>query len=145
MLTKLKNRIELEISKIGDFKLEEFGIYFSTQPQYFPEGINIIEDGNGSYNIIFTERGRITSEICDLTDDEVGYQISKIIVNVISSQRIDDKSVEKINELIKNNDFDKVSQIVKKEKEEQSQIERKLLKKMNPMYLSWLGSELGSN
>ena len=46
MLTKLRNKIEDGISEIGDIKLEEFGIYFSNQLSYFPEGINIIENGN---------------------------------------------------------------------------------------------------
>ena len=55
MLTKLRNKIEDGISEIGDIKLEEFGIYFSNQLSYFPEGINIIENGNERYNLVFTE------------------------------------------------------------------------------------------
>ena len=43
MLIKLKNKIESEVSKIGNIKLGEFGIHFSEQPLYFLEGISIIE------------------------------------------------------------------------------------------------------
>ena len=32
MLIKLKNKIESEVAKIGNLKLDEFGIYFSKQP-----------------------------------------------------------------------------------------------------------------
>ena len=33
MLIKLKNKIESEVSKIGNIKLGEFGIHFSEQPR----------------------------------------------------------------------------------------------------------------
>ena len=59
MLIKLKNKIESEVSKIGNIKLGEFGIHFSEQPPYIPEGISIVEDRNGRYNLVFTERGKI--------------------------------------------------------------------------------------
>ena len=104
MLIKLKNKMESEVSKIGNIKLGEFGIHFSEQPPYFPEGISIIEDRNGRYNLVFTERGKITSEISEL-DDEVTYQILKIIIKNISSQKIDEKDVDLIDKLIKNNEF----------------------------------------
>ena len=84
MLIKLKKKIESEVAKIGNIKLGEFGIYFTEQPPYFPEGISIIEDGNGRYNLVFTERGGITSEISKLDDNEVTYQILKIIIKNIS-------------------------------------------------------------
>lgn len=93
MLIKLKNKIESEVSKIGNIKLGEFGIHFSEQPLYFLEGISIIEVRNGRYNLVFTERGKITSEISELDDDEVTYQILKIIIKNISSQKIDEKDV----------------------------------------------------
>lgn len=57
MLTKLRNKIEDGISEIGDIKLEEFGIYFSNQLSYFPEGINIIENGNERYNLVLLKSG----------------------------------------------------------------------------------------
>ena len=88
MLIKLKNKIESEVSKIGNIKLGEFGIHFSEQPPYFLEGISIIEDRNGRYNLVFTERGRITSEISKLDDNEVTYQILKIITQNISRKRL---------------------------------------------------------
>ena len=70
MLIKLKNKIESEVAKIGNLKLDEFGIYFSEQPPYFLEGISVIEDGNGRYSLVFTERGKITSEISKLDDND---------------------------------------------------------------------------
>ena len=101
MLIKLKNKIESEVSKIGNIKLGEFGIHFSEQPPYFSEGISIIEVKNGRYNLVFTERGKITSEISELDDDKVTYQILKIIIKNISSQKIDEKDVNLIDKLIK--------------------------------------------
>ena len=123
MLIKLKNKMESEVSKIGNIKLGEFGIHFSEQPPYFPEGISIIEDRNGRYNLVFTERGKITSEISEL-DDEVTYQILKIIIKNISSQKIDEKDVDLIDKLIKNNEFEKVSQLVEKVQENRYQYEK---------------------
>ena len=140
MLIKLKNKIESEVSKIGNIKLGEFGIYFSEQPPYFPEGISIIEDGNGRYNLVFTERGKITSEISEL-DDEVTYQILKIIIKNISSQKIDEKDVDLIDKLIKNNEFEKVSQIVEKVQENRYQYEKELFEKISPLYTSWFEKE----
>ncbi|RSK20026.1 MULTISPECIES: Imm63 family immunity protein [Streptococcus] len=141
MLIKLKNKIESEVSKIGNIKLGEFGIYFSEQPPYFPEGISIIEDGNGRYNLVFTERGKITSEISKLDDDEVTYQILKIIIKNISSQKIDEKDVDLIDKLIKNNEFEKVSQIVEKVQENRYQYEKELFEKISPLYTSWFEKE----
>lgn len=114
MIIKLKNRIEYEVSKIANLKLDEFGIYFSEQSPYFPEGISVIEDGNGRYNLAFTERGEIRSEISKLDDNEVTYQILKIIIKNISSHTIDKKDVDLIEKLIKNNEFEKVSQLIEK-------------------------------
>lgn len=105
MLIKLKNKIESEVAKIGNLKLDEFGIYFSEQPSYYPEGISVIDDGNGRYSLVFTERGKITSEISKLDDNEVIYQILKIIIKNISSHNIDEKDVDLIDKLIKNNEF----------------------------------------
>lgn len=82
MLIKLKNKIESEVAKLGNLKLDEFGIYFSKQPPYYPEGISVVEDGNGRYDLVFTERGKITSEISKLDDNEVTYQILKIIIKI---------------------------------------------------------------
>ena len=141
MLIKLKNKMESEVSKIGNIKLGEFGIYFSEQPPYFPEGISIIEDGNGRYNLVFTERGKITSEISKLDDDEVTYQILKIIIKNISSQKIDEKDVDLIDKLIKNNEFEKVSQIVEKVQENRYQYEKELFEKISPLYTSWFEKE----
>ena len=140
MLIKLKNKIESEVSKIGNIKLGEFGIYFSEQPPYFPEGISIIEDGNGRYNLVFTERGKITSEISEL-DDEVTYQILKIIIKNISSQKIDEKDVDLIDKLIKNNEFEKVSQLVEKVQENRYQYEKELFEKISPLYALWFEKE----
>ena len=36
MLIKLKNKIESEVAKIGNLKFDEFEIYFSEQPFYYP-------------------------------------------------------------------------------------------------------------
>ena len=141
MLIKLKNKIESEVSKIGNIKLGEFGIYFSEQPPYFPEGISRIEDGTGRYNLVFTERGKITSEISKLDDDEVTYQILKIIIKNISSQKIDEKDVDLIDKLIKNNEFEKVSQIVEKVQENRYQYEKELFEKISPLYALWLERE----
>ena len=117
MIIKLKNKIESEVAKIGNLKLDEFEIYFSEQPSYYPEGISVIEDGNGRYDLVFTERGEIRSEISKLDDNEVTYQILKIIIKNISSHNIDEKDVDLIDKLIKNNEFEKVSQLVEKVKE----------------------------
>ena len=141
MLIKLKNKIESEVSKIGNIKLGEFGIYFSEQPPYIPEGISIVEDRNGRYNLVFTERGKITSEISNLDDNEVTYQILKIIIQNISSQKIDEKDVDLIDNLIKNNEFEKVSQIVEKVQENRYQYEKELFEKISPLYTLWFEKE----
>lgn len=141
MLIKLKNKIESEVSNIGNIKLGEFGIHFSEQPPYFPEGISIIEDGSGRYNLIFTERGKITSEISKLDDNEVTYQILKIIIQNITSQKIDEKDVDLIDNLIKNNEFEKVSQIVEKVQENRYQYEKELFEKVSPLYTLWFEKE----
>ena len=141
MLIKLKNKIESEVSKIGNIKLGEFGIHFPEQPPYFPEGISIIEDRNGRYNLVFTERGKITSEISKLDDNEVTYQILKIIIKNISSQKIDEKDVDLIDKLIKNNELEKVSQIVEKVQENRYQYEKELFEKISPLYTLWFEKE----
>ena len=141
MLIKLKNKIESEVSNIGNIKLGEFGIHFSEQPPYFPEGISIIEDGSGRYNLIFNERGKITSEISKLDDNEVTYQILKIIIKNVSSQKIDEKDVDLIDNLIKNNEFEKVSQIVEKVQENRYQYEKELFEKVSPLYTLWFEKE----
>ena len=137
MLIKLKNKIESEVAKIGNLKLDEFGIYFSEQPSYYPEGISVIEDGNGRYNLVFTERGEITSEIPKLDDNEVTYQILKIIIKNISSHNIDEKDVDLIDNLIKNNEFEKVSQLVEKAQVNRYRYEMELFEKISPLYTSW--------
>ncbi len=141
MLIKLKNKIESEVSKIGDIKLGEFGIHFSEQPPYFPEGISIIEDGSGRYNLVFTERGKITSEISKLDDNEVTYQILKIIIKNISSHTIDKKDVDLIEKLIRNNEFEKVSQLVEKVQVNRFRYEMELFEKISPLYTSWYKRE----
>ena len=141
MLIKLKNKIESEVSKIGNIKLGEFGIHFSEQPPYFPEGISIIEDGSGRYNLVFTERERITSEISKLDDNKVTYQILKIIIKNISSQKIDEKDAELIVKLIKDNEFEKASQIVEKVQENRYQYEKELFEKVSPLYTLWFEKE----
>lgn len=141
MLIKLKNKIESEVTKIGDIKLGEFGIHFSEQPPYFPEGISVIEDRNGRYSLVFTERGKITSEISELDDDEVTYQILKIIIKNISSQRIDEEDVYLIDKLIKNNEFEKVSQLVEKAQENRYRYEMELFEEISPLYTSWYERE----
>ena len=141
MLIELKNKIESEVSKIGDIKLGEFGIHFSEQPPYFPEGISIIEDGSGRYNLVFTERERITSEISKLDDNEVTYQILKIIIKNISSQKIDEKDAELIVKLIKDNEFEKASQIVEKVQENRYRYEKELFEKISPLYTLWFEKE----
>ena len=141
MLIKLKNKIESEVSKIGNIKLGEFGIHFSEQPPYFPEGISIIEDGSGRYNLVFTERERITSEISKLDDNEATYQILKIIIKNISSQKIDEKDAELIVKLIKDNEFEKASQIVEIVQENRYQYEKELFEKISPLYTSWYERE----
>lgn len=137
MIIKLKNRIEYEVSKIANLKLDEFGIYFSERPPYFPEGISVIEDGNGRYNLAFTERGEIRSEISKLDDNEVTYQILKIIIKNISSHTIDKKDVDLIEKLIKNNEFEKVSQLVEKVQVNRFRYEMELFEKISPLYTSW--------
>ena len=141
MVIKLKNKIESEVSKIGNIKLGEFGIHFSEQPPYFPEGISIIEDGSGRYNLVFTERERITSEISKLDDNEVTYQILKIIIKNISSQKIDEKDAELIVKLIKDKEFEKVSQIVEIVQENRYQYEKELFEKVSPLYTLWFEKE----
>ena len=141
MLMKLKNKIESEVAKIGNIKLGEFGIHFSEQPPYFPEGISIIEDGNGRYNLVFTERGRITSKISKLDDNEVTYQILKIIVKDISSHKTDEKDIDLIDKLIKNNEFEKVSQLVEKVQENRYRYEKELFEKISPLYTLWFEKE----
>ena len=141
MIIKLKNKIESEVAKIGNLKLDEFGIYFSEQPSYYPEGISVIGDGNGRYNIAFTERGEITSEISKLDDNEVTYQILKIIIKNISSHNIEEKDVDLIDKLIKNNEFEKVSQLVERIQENRYRYEKELFEKINPLYTSWYERE----
>ena len=141
MLIKLKNKIESEVSKIGNIKLGEFGIHFSEQPPYFPEGISIIEDGSGRYNLVFTERERITSEISKLDDNEATYQILKIIIKNISSQKIDEKDAELIVKLIKDNEFEKASQIVEIVQENRYRYEKELFEKISPLYTLWFEKE----
>ena len=141
MLIKLKNKIESEVAKIGNLKLDEFGIYFSEQPSYYPEGISVIDDGNGRYNLVFTERGEITSEISKLDDNEVTYQILKIIIKNISSHNIDEKDVDLIHKLIKNNEFGKVNQLVEKVQENRYRYEKELFEKISPLYTSWYERE----
>ena len=141
MLIKLKNKIESEVAKIGNLKLDEFGIYFSKQPSYYPEGISVVEDGNGRYDLVFTERGKITSEISKLDDNEVTYQILKIIIKNISSHNIDEKDVDLIDNLIKNNEFEKVSQLVEKVQENRYQYEKELFEKISPLYTLWFEKE----
>ena len=137
MLIKLKNKIESEVAKIGNLKLDESGIYFSEQPPYFLEGISVIEDGNGRYSLVFTERGKITSEISKLDDNEVTYQILKIIIKNISSHTIYKKDVDLIDKLIKNNEFEKVSQLVEKAQVNRYRYEMELFEKISPLYTSW--------
>lgn len=141
MLIKLENKIESEVSKIGNIKLGEFGIHFSGQPPYFSEGISIIEVRNGRYNLVFTERGKITSEISELDDDEVTYQILKIIIKNISLQKIDEKDLDLIDKLIKNNEFEKVSQLVEKVQENRYRYEKELFEKISPLYTLWFEKE----
>ena len=116
MIIKLKNMIEYEVSKIANLKLDEFGIYF-------------------------TERGEIRSEISKLDDNEVTYQILKIIIKNISSHTIDKKDVDLIEKLIKNNEFEKVSQLVEKVQENRYRYEKELFEKISPLYTTWYERE----
>ncbi len=68
------------------------------------------------YQLYWTRE--IRSEISKLDDNEVIYQILKIIIKNISSHNIDEKDVDLIDKLIKNNEFEKVSQLVEKVKRE---------------------------
>lgn len=141
MLAELKTKIENEVSEIKDINLSNLGVYFLHQPPYFPEGISVVENKKDSYNLIFTERGKITSEEIDLTADEVEYRILKVIVQIISSEKIGGISEFEINELINNLEFDKIEQLVKRMKEKRYQYEKKLLDKINPKYSIWYENE----
>lgn len=134
MLMKLQKDIEKEVSKIGNDKLSNLGIYFLDELPYFPDGINVIENKMGSYNLVFTERGTVTHEMLDLSEAEVTYQILKIVVHFISSQNIGDLDEQEVNEMISKQQFDKVSQIVEQTKEERRCFEKELLNKIDPVY-----------
>lgn len=134
MSTKLQNEIEKEISRIGNVKLSNLGIYFLDELPYFPDGINVIESKTESYNLIFTERGKITNEILDLSEVEAAYHILKIVVHVISSQNIGELNEQEVKEMIDEQQFDKISQIVEQIKEERHCFEKELLNKINPIY-----------
>lgn len=69
------------------------------------------------------------------------YQILKIIIQNISSQKIDEKDVDLIDNLIKNNEFEKVSQIVEKVQENRYQYEKELFEKISPLYTLWFEKE----
>lgn len=69
------------------------------------------------------------------------YQILKIIIQNISSQKIDEKDVDLIDNLIKNNEFEKVSQIVEKVQENRYQYEKELFEKVSPLYTLWFEKE----
>ena len=69
------------------------------------------------------------------------YQILKIIIQNISSQKIDEKDVDLIDKLIKNNEFEKVSQIVEKVQENRYQYEKELFEKVSPLYTLWFEKE----
>ena len=69
------------------------------------------------------------------------YQILKIITQNISSQKIDEKDVDLIDNLIKNNEFEKVSQIVEKVQENRYQYEKELFEKVSPLYTLWFEKE----
>ena len=69
------------------------------------------------------------------------YQILKIIIKNISSQKIDEKDVDLIDKLIKNNEFEKVSQLVEKVQENRYQYEKELFEKISPLYALWFEKE----
>lgn len=140
MIIKLKNKIEYEVAKIRNLKLDEFGIYFQNNLPTIRR-ISVIEDGDGRYNLVFTERGEITSEISKLDDNEVTYQILKTIIKNISSHNINEKDVDLIDKLIKNNEFEKVSQLVEKVQENRYRYEKELFEKISPLYTSWYERE----
>lgn len=135
MLEELKIKIENEVSRIKNINLSNLGIYFLNKPPYFPEGVNVVENRNGSYNLIFTEHGKITSEDIDLTADEVNYRLLKIIVQTISSEKIEGVGETEINELINNLEFDKINQLIKNMEEKKYQYEKEILGKINSKYL----------
>ncbi|MFC3932679.1 hypothetical protein ACVR0S_09500 [Streptococcus dentapri] len=141
MLAELQNKIENEVFKIENINLSNLGIYFLSQPPYFPEGINVVENKNGNYNLIFTERGKVTSEVIGLTADEVDYRLLKVVVQTISSEKIEGTNEFEIKELINNHAFDKIDQLVKKMKEKRYQYEKELLGKINPKYSIWYENE----
>lgn len=141
MLVDLQNKIENDISKIGNINLQNFGIWFSVQPPYFLDGINIVENKNGNYNLIFTERGKITSEVIDLTADELEYRLLKIVITTISSEKIEGANEAEIQELINKHEFEKIKQLVAKTKDKRYQCEMELLDKINPKYSAWYGNE----
>lgn len=141
MLAELQVKIESEVSKIGDINLLNLGICFLPRQPYFSDGINVVENKNGNYNLIFTERGKITSEVINLTADEVEYKLLKIIVQTISSEKIEGLDELDIQELIANQESEKIEQLVKKRKDEKYQYEIKLLEKINSKYSKWYESE----
>lgn len=141
MLAELQIKIENEVSKIGNINLLNLGICFLSRPPYFPDGINVVENKNGNYNLIFTERGKVTSEVIDLTADEVDYRLLKIVVQTISSEKIEGTNEFEIQELIINHEFDKIKQLVKKTKDKKYQYEIELLGKINPKYSKWYENE----
>ena len=69
------------------------------------------------------------------------YQILKIIIQNIFSQKIDEKNVDLIDNLIKDNEFEKVSQIVEKVQENRYQYEKELFEKVSPLYTLWFEKE----
>ena len=69
------------------------------------------------------------------------YQILKIIIKNISSQKIDEKDVDLIDKLIKNNEFEKVSQLVEKVQENRYRYEKELFEKISPLYTLWFEKE----
>lgn len=141
MLAELQVKIESEVSKIGDINLLNLGICFLPRLPYFPDGINVVENKNGNYDLIFTERGRVTSEVIDLTPDEVDYRLLKIVVQTISSEKIEGTNEIEIQELIIHHEFDKMKQLVKKTKDKKYQYEIELLGKINPKYSKWYENE----
>ena len=60
-----------------------------------------------------------------------------IMIKNISSHTIYKKDVDLIDKLIKNNEFEKVSQLVEKAQVNRYRYEMELFEKISPLYTSW--------
>ncbi len=92
------------MNPVANWKWGVFGITIFRTTSYFQEGISIIEDGNGRYNLVLlNEENNI--EISKLGDID-NLSNLKIIVKDISSHKTDEKDIDLIDKLIKDNEFE---------------------------------------